>query len=331
MRLGSWFSGAQSARACPARESKGFAWCCEPNSQREYTLAMTTRLPPLATLQAFEAAVRHQSYTRAAQELALTHGAISHHITALEERLGLKLFEREKNRMVPTEQGRLLVIKLRQALGLLERSFAQALPEQHCTIHLSVLPSLASRWLVPRLAGFFARHPQIDLFLDVRAAIVDLAAGDADAAIRFGPGGWPEVQQTRLMGDESFAVCAPGYRDGRLPRTPAELAGCTLLRNPWLPWEPWLHAAGLDFREPARGPSFTDSSVLLDAAAAGLGIALARRSLAERDLQAGRLIRLFDLAVPDPYSHYFVWRAEHPRLAQLFALRDWLIEETRKD
>lgn len=290
---------------------------------------MTTRLPPLATLQAFEAAVRHQSYTRAAQELALTHGAISHHITTLEQRLGVTLFLREKNSMVPTEQGRLLVTKVRQALGLLERSFAHVGPTEHVTLNVSVLPALASRWLVPRLSRFTALHPQIDLSIDVRATIADLAAGDADAAIRFGPGGWPEVQQLRLMGDASFPVCAPGYRDGRLPRTPQELADCTLLRNPWLPWEPWLHAAGLDFREPVRGPSFTDSSVMLDAAAAGLGVSLARRTLAEGDLQRGRLVRLFELAVPDPYSHYFVWRADHPKLPALFALRDWLLDETR--
>ena len=290
---------------------------------------MAIRLPPLASLQAFEAAVRHQSYSRAAQELALTHGAISHHVTSLEERLGVKLFERERNRMVPTEQGRLLVVKVRQALGMLERSFAHRGPGKALTINLSVLPSMAGRWLVPRLGGFMARYPDIDLLIDVRSGLADLAAGEADAAIRFGPGGWPEVQQVRLMGDESFPVVAPGYRSGQLPRAPAELADCVLMRNPWLPWEPWLHAAGLPFREPARGPSFTDSSVLLDAAAAGLGVALARRTLVEGDLQAGRLVRLFDLAVPDPYSHWFVWRADHPQLPALFALRDWLVEQTR--
>ncbi len=290
---------------------------------------MSTRLPPLATLQAFEAAVRHQSYTAAARELSLTHGAISHHISTLEERQGVKLFAREKNRMVPTEAGRLLVTKVRQALGMLERSFATADATQALALTVSVLPSMAGRWLAPRLTRFAARHPQIDLFVDVRATLADLAAGDADCAIRFGPGGWAEVQQVRLMGDASFPVCAPSYREGLLPRTPDELADCTLLRNPWLPWEPWLHAAGLAFKEPARGTTFTDSSVLLDAVAAGLGVGLARRTLVEGELQRGRLVRLFDLAVPDPYSHYFVWRADHPKLTAIFALRDWLLDETR--
>ena len=290
---------------------------------------MSTRLPPLATLQAFEAAVRHQSYTAAARELSLTHGAISHHITTLEERQGVKLFQREKNRMVPTEAGRLLVTKVRQALGMLERSFAAHATSERTTLSVSVLPSMAGRWLAPRLPRFTARHPQIDLFVDVRATLADLAAGDADCAIRFGPGGWAEVQQVRLMGDAAFPVCAPSYREGLLPQSPQELIDCTLLRNPWLPWEPWLHAAGLAFKEPARGPTFTDSSVLLDATAAGLGVGLARRALVEGELQRGRLVRLFDLTVPDPYAHWFVWRADHPRLAAITALRDWLVEEAR--
>jgi DNA-binding transcriptional LysR family regulator len=194
---------------------------------------------------------------------------------------------------------------------------------------VSVLPSLASRWLAPRLSRFLARHPAIDLYVDVRTTLADLAAGEADCAIRFGPGGWAEVQHIRLMGDASFPVVAPGYRDGLLPASPAELAHCTLLRNPWLPWQPWLHAAGLSFAEPSRGPTFTDSSVLLDAAAAGLGVALARRSLVEGELQRGRLVRLFELAVPDPYAHFFVWRGDHPQLAAIQALRDWLAEEAQ--
>ncbi|MGH8445435.1 MAG: transcriptional regulator GcvA [Solimonas sp.] len=284
-------------------------------------------MPPLATLQAFEAAVRHQSYTRAARELALTHGAISHHVATLEERLGLRLFERERNRMVPTEHGRMLVVKVRQALGLLERGFARAANPEYLTLTLSVLPAFASRWLVPRLGSFSERHPEIDLCIDVRSGLADLSAGDADAAIRYGTGGWPEVQQVRLMGDQLLPVCSPRYRNGALPQAPQDLAHCTLLRNPWVPWEPWLHAAGVDFREPRRGPVFTDSAVLLDAAAAGLGIALARRVFAEGDLRDGRLLPLFDVVVPDPSSYFFVWRADHPQLDAICALRDWLLEQ----
>lgn len=288
---------------------------------------MPTRLPPLASLQAFEAAVRHQSYTRAAKELALTHGAISHHIATLEERLGVRLFVRERNRMVPTEHGRMLVLKVRQALGLLERGFSRAGQGEHVTLTLSVLSSLASRWLVPRLASFVELYPNIDLHIDVRPGPADLLAGEADAAIRYGTGGWPDVQQIRLMGDELLPVCAPHYRGGALPKTLDELASCVLLRNPWVPWEPWLHAAGSELREPRRGPVFSDSAVLLDAAAAGLGVALARRVFAEGDLQSGRLVRLFDITVADPSSYYFVWRADHPRVEAINCLREWLQDQ----
>ena len=288
---------------------------------------MPTRLPPLASLQAFEAAVRHQSYTRAAQELALTHGAISHHIATLEERLGLRLFARAGNRMVPTEHGRLLVVKVRQAIALLERGFERAGQTERLSLTLSVLSAFASRWLVPRLSGFIEQQPQIDICLDVRSGVADLAAGEADAAIRYGAGGWPDVQQLRLMGDEQFPVCAPHYRGGALPSSVAELTAATLLRNPWVPWEPWLHAAGAEIREPRHGPVFTDSAVLLDAAAAGLGIALARRVYAEEDLRSGRLVRLLDIGIPDASSYFFVWRADHPQIDAIEALRDWLLAQ----
>lgn len=292
-----------------------------------YNYEMPTRLPPLATLQAFEAAMRHQNYSRAAEELALTHGAISHHITALEARLGVKLFQREAGRMQPTEHGRLLVVKVRQALGLLERGFARPRAAEKVQLTLSVLSSFATRWLLPRLADFALELPDIDLTVDIRAGLADLAAGEADCAVRFGLGGWHDLQQERLFGDEHFPVCSPDFRGGALPRQPAELADCPLLRNPWIPWEPWLHAAGLDFPEPAGGFAFTDSSVALDAATAGLGVALARRILAESDLASGRLVRLFDIVSADPQSYFLVWRADHPKLGTVLRLRDWLLRQ----
>jgi LysR family transcriptional regulator, glycine cleavage system transcriptional activator len=288
---------------------------------------MASRLPPLATLQAFEAAVRHQSYTRAAEELALTHGAISHHVTVLEERLGRTLFSREKNQMRPTEHARLLAVQVRQALRLLERHFAVASAER-TTLTVSVLSSFANRWLLPRLADFADTHPDIDLLLKTGANLASLDGSDADCAIRFGAGGWPGVQQVLLMPDELFPVCAPDYRGGALPATPEDLAACTLLRNPWIPWEPWLHAAGVPFGEPRQGTLFDDAMLLLEAASAGLGVALARRSLVERDLAAGRLVRLFAVAVPDTHSNFFVWRQEHSKLAAILRLRDWLLVQS---
>lgn len=289
---------------------------------------MSIRLPTLQTLQAFEAAARHQSYTRAAQELALTHGAISHQIATLEKRAGAKLFRREKNRMLLTEQGRVLLANVRQGLMLLERAFDTRLraPER-VALTLSALPSFARCWLVPRLLDFEHRHPSIDLLVNPSSALADLEHDGIDLAIRYGGGRWPGLQQELLMEDELFPVCSPHYRGGRLPLTPAGLADCHLIHNPWQPWEPWLHAAGLSLRESPRGVSYADASLLLDAAAAGQGIALARRVLAQRELAAGRLVQLFGLRIPDPNRYFMVWRHDNPRLDAVQRLREWLREQ----
>lgn len=288
----------------------------------------TLRLPPLATLQAFEAAVRHQSYTRAAEELHLTHGAISRHVATLQRRTGQRLFVRERQAMLPTPAARLLVTELRQALAMLERSFARELPTAtRRRITLSVLPTWASRWLVPRLADFAVQLPDLDLTLDIRMDPADLDAGEADCAVRFGAGGWKNVPQLELHGDEQFPVCAPHFRGGDLPRNAEELVRSTLLSNPWLPWEPWLDAAGVDGSPPHPSLIFTDSSVLLDAAVAGLGVAMARASLVESDLRSGRLVRLGSISVRDPYRFWFVWRPEHPRLNDLMRVGDWLRQQ----
>lgn len=286
---------------------------------------MSIRLPPLQTLQAFEAAARHQSYSRAAAELALTHGAISHQIAALEERVGVKLFRRERNRMQLTDAGRLLLANVRQGLMLLERAFATRLPETpRVSLKISTLPSLARCWLAPRLADFESEHPDIDLLVSPNPALVDLASEGIDLAIRYGQGGWPELLQEELMGDEILPVCSPQYRGGRLPQHPADLAGCRLIHNPWQPWAPWLQAAGLTLREDGHGVAFTDASLIIDAAAAGQGIALSRRVLVERDLACGRLVRLFDLAIPDINRYFLVWRHDHAHPDGLLRLRSWL-------
>lgn len=288
----------------------------------------TVRLPPLATLQAFDAAVRHKSYSRAAEELHLTHGAISRHVAALERRVGRKLFVRERQQMEPTSAARLLVTQIRQSLAMLERSFASGAAAPSATarrkLTLSVLPAFASRWMVPRLAEAMRQLPDLQLTLDIDFALAKLSAGHADCAVRFGVGGWADIQQQALYRDEQFPVCAPHYRDGALPRTAQEIVAADLLANPWLPWEPWLDAAGVEGPLPRPALTITDSSVLLDAAVAGLGVAIGRASLVEADLRAGRLIRLSAISVPDPHQFWFVWRADHPQLDDVLRLGQWL-------
>lgn len=291
---------------------------------------MAVRLPPLNTLLAFEAAARHSSFTRAARELSLTHSAISHQISALEARLGDKLFRREHNRMRPTERGRELWFQVRYALDLLERTFEQAPAQQprQVELQLSVLPSFARRWLLPRLPDFCRNHVDLNLTVRTGTELARLGDDGIDCAIRYGMGDWPGLQQERLADDALVVVCSPQYRDGRLPATPAGLVDCTLLRNPFQPWEAWLQVAGLALPEDFRfGLAFTDSGLTLDAAVAGMGVALGRQMLVRDDLACGRLVQLFELSVPDDKRYHFVWRADSPKLGAILDLRRWLLAQ----
>lgn len=289
-------------------------------------------LPPIQTLRVFEAAVRHTSYNRAAEELALTRGAISQHIARLEEDLGgVKLFVREGQRMLPTPAAQLLVVQLRQGLRQIAEILQQvrALPSDKSArrkLTVSVLPSFAVHWLVPRLAEFQKMHPELDIMVRPTSTLAALDSRDGiDVAIRYGAGNWPGLHASLLMQCEIFPVCSPSF----LMRTPIpsvqQIPQAALLRFPRQPWRPWFNAAGLDWAEPMLGPVYDDAGLLLQAAAAGQGIALARAALAADDLVAGRLVKVGDIAMEDDFSWYMVWR--EPVLcdrADFEAFQQWL-------
>lgn len=295
-------------------------------------------LPPLQTLRAFEAAVRLRSFTRAADELALTQGAVSQHIRRLEALLGQPLFEREHQGVAPTAHAQALALQARQGLSVLERAFGRpaavsarvvARPAPR-TLVLSVLPAFAQCWLGPRLARFHAAHPGIALEVRPSTGLARLDSRDRiDVALRYGPGKWPGLKSAKLMDEEIFPVASPAYRRGRRLRTPRDLQRCVLLRHTWQPWEPWFQAAGLDLVEPADGPHFEDTEALLAAAEAGAGVALARRTLVEAQLADGRLARLWDIGMADVHAHYLVWRPDSDKLPAIEALRRWLCREAR--
>ncbi|HSK40020.1 MAG TPA: transcriptional regulator GcvA [Arenibaculum sp.] len=292
---------------------------------------MPIHVPPLQTLRAFETAARHLSYSRAAEELRLTHSAISHHIKMLEGQLGKRLFRRAGHRMELTREGSDLVLKVRQGLRLLERAFEEAVTRPNSTIlTVSVLPAFATRWLMPRLPRFHAAFPEIDMDLRTSSELARIGHDGVDLAIRYGPGGWPGLRHEKLMDEYVFPVCSPTYRAGALPKRPEDLRAEILLRNPSQPWEPWFHAACIDLDEPERGPSFSDAALLLQAAAAGQGIALARAALVEDDLHGGRLLRLFEASVRDAYAYYVVWRDDGDKQHAIEAFRSWIIAECSK-
>ncbi|CAB3651460.1 LysR substrate-binding domain-containing protein [Trinickia soli] len=300
-----------------------------------------THLPPLQTLRAFEAAVRLESFTRAADELALTQGAVSQHVRALEERLSVQLFVRERGGAWPTPRAQSLALQIRQGLNVLERAFeppgrlsnrVHRRPRQSVSLTVSVLPPFADRWLAPRLEDFRRKHPLIALELRRDVALARLNGRDGiDVALRYGPGTWPGVQADHFMDEAIFPVMSPIYRNGVRPRRFADLAHCTLLRHRSQPWEPWFQAVGLDFTEPRGGPLFDDANALLEAAANGQGVALARGSLVERDVAEGRLMRLWKRSVTDIYAHYVVWRADSAKHEAIDALRRWLHEEAARN
>ena len=302
---------------------------------------MIPYLPPIQTLRAFEAAARHLSYSRAAQELSLTHGAISQHIARLEQDLdGVRLFVRQGQRMILTDAGQLLVLEVREGLSTLAQAFnnARARPRRASTsspLTISVLPSLAARWLVPKLAGFQQAHPHVDIAIRPTTALAALDGRDGiDLAIRYGPGEWPGLRVRKLMKSVVFPVCSPDLLAGRTLASPADLLGMPLLRSPRQKWRPWFHAADLDWPEPTQGTLYDDSGLLLQAAAAGQGVALARGVLAAEELAAGRLVRVGELAIEDSASWFLVWR--EPLLcdaAAFEALLNWLqdlAEETQQ-
>jgi LysR family glycine cleavage system transcriptional activator len=285
---------------------------------------MRRSLPPLNALVAFEAAARLLSFKRAAAELHVTHGAIGHQVRALERALGLKLFERAPRALRLTREGARYASAARDALDALHAATRALAPRRRgATLRVSTLPSFATSWLVPRLGAFRKKHPRIDLALHSSAELVDLVRGPFDIAIRHGSGDYPGLHVELLMRDEIVPVASPRLDLAR----PEQLRKHTLLHDDAKQgWREWLAAAGVRGVDAARGLVFHDSGQLVQAAVAGHGVALARRSLAEADLRAGRLVQPFARSQPTPFATYVVClpsRAEEPaiRAFRHFVLR----------
>lgn len=285
-----------------------------------------SHLPSLQTLRALEAAGRLKSYSKAAEELGLTHGAVSHRIRELEERVGLPLFTRVGNTMQLTEAGQKLDAQVRQGLSLLEQAFVppRKAAKLKKPIVISSVSSIASTWLFARLSEFRAEHPELDFDLRVADGLSDYKKEGIDIGVRLGRGGWAGLHAAKLFDEALTPVCTPEYRDRFNLRTPADLRGATLLRNPWTPWSRWFAAAGLDWPEPARGPMFDNALLLLRSALDGHGVALGRQWLAVDEIRAGRLVTPFEIAVRDDFAYWLVWPTARAISAEAQHFRDWL-------
>ena len=293
-------------------------------------------MPPLNALKAFEAAARHMSFTKAAEELNVTPGAVSQQIKTLEVFIDAKVFRRTRRTLFLTDNGQAALPLLREAFAKLEEaSAALAAPGDARRLNVSVAPSIAAKWLVPRLDRFQERHPDFEVWVSADMGLVDFAIDDVDLAIRYGPGGYGGLVSEKLMAETIFPVCSPRLLEGeRRLESPEDLAGFTLLhdgspeRDESAPsWSMWLKAAKVDGVDGARGPRFNQSSLVIEAAVAGRGIALAKSTLALADLEAGRLVAPFEGATPSNFAYYVVHPAAKARMKAVKAFKSWLIEE----
>ena len=295
---------------------------------------MRRSLPPLNALRSFDAAARHQSFTRAAGELCVTQGAVSQQVKALETELGLKLFNRERQGLVITDAGRDYLAVVRDAFDRLELGTNQLLQRQRSgVIKISTSPDFAAKWLVGRLGRFAEAHPGIELTVSATMHHVDFAGEDVDLAIRHGTGNWPGLDAVNLCAEELFPVCSPGLVTSRNGiREPEDVLQFPLLHlDDRRGWSRWLEAAGASGEGLLHGPIVNHASMLIDAAIDGQGIALARTALAAADLINGRLVRPFQTALPLTNTYWIVCPAATSTLPKIVAFRDWLLVEAAGD
>ena len=295
---------------------------------------MARRLPPLNALRAFEAAARHLSFTKAAEELFVTQAAISHQVKALEAALDLQLFRRLNRRLMLTDAGQLYLPALTGAFDAIDTATTRLRADENAgRLVVSVANSLAAKWLLPRLPRFRERHPEIEVEISAADRLVDFGRDHVDMAIRYGLGRYPGLRVDPLMKDTNFPVCSPALLAGPLPlREPGDLRRHSLLhddvRTIEAPdWPKWLAAAGVTGAWTDRGPRYSHSSLVLQAAIDGQGVALGRSTLVALDLEAGRLVRPFGPALPSSYACYVVSppaTAERPKIK---AFREWLLDE----
>lgn len=300
---------------------------------------MARQLPPLKPLRAFEAAARHLSFTKAAQELSVTQAAISHQVKTLEDALQMQLFRRFNRRLMLTDAGQTYLPQLTEALDQIDAATRRLRTvDDSGDLKVSVATSVAAKWLLPRLVRFRQRHPDIDVSVSASDKIVDFARDDMDMGIRYGYGVYPGLRVDKLMQDTVFPVCSPALLQGSLPlREPADLKHHTLLHEEWHDminapdWRAWLAVAGVTGVNATRGPGYSHSNLALQSAMDGHGVALARSSLVSLDLEAGRLVQPFGPALPTDYACYAVSPegvAERPKIK---AFREWLLEQSAED
>jgi LysR family glycine cleavage system transcriptional activator len=295
---------------------------------------MPRQLPPLNALRAFEAAARSESFTRAAEELCVTQGAVSHQVKALEATLGIKLFNRERQRLVITDAGREYLGVVRDALDRIAAGTERVLQRQNSgVLTVSTSPDFAAKWLVNRLGRFAEAHPGIDLRVSATMHHIDFVREEVDVAVRHGDGHWAGLDMVRLCREQLFPVCSPKMMSGRNRiAKPADLLKAPLLHlDDSEAWSEWFEAAGVPAAGLPHGLTLNRASMLIDAAVDGQGVALARTALAAWDLISGRLVKPFDVSLKLAKTYWIVCPKAASTKPKIATFREWLLAEAADD
>lgn len=295
---------------------------------------MRRKIPSTAALVAFESAARHQSFTKAADELALTQSAVCRQIAGLEEFLGIELFRRSRRGVKLTEAGLAYSRKVAAQLDAVERDTLAAMGQRGAQgLELAVVPTFATQWLVPRLKEFQRLHPEVTVHLTNRTRPFLFADTSFDAAIYFGDGDWSGTEAHYLMPEEPLPVCSPELLGERTQFAAAELANLPLLQQSTRPyaWRQWFAAQGLNVPRDMSGPRYELFSMLAQAAMHGMGVALIPPFLIQRELEAGLLVPAHPAALLSSDRAYRLMIPERKvESAALRAFRDWLLQAARE-
>ena len=287
-----------------------------------------TFLPPVANLLAFEAVARHTSMSRAADELNLTQSAVSRQIRQLEAQIGMAMFHRVRQCVVLSDAGRVYAADVRallqQLTGATQKMMAFSGGD---LLNLAVLPTLGTRWLIPRLGDFAARYPKVTVNFAARNEPFDLAHEPFDAAIHFGAPHWAGAICDYLMHEQVVAVCSPNYQRQHGIRQISDLSVVVLLQQTTRPtqWTEWFEHVGASSTHAMRGPHFEQFAMIAQAAVSGLGAALLPRFLVDKEIASGDLLQLFPQALTSTDAYYLVYPESRAEAPLVRAFRDWIL------
>ncbi|MFT4182414.1 MAG: LysR substrate-binding domain-containing protein [Rhizobium sp.] len=297
------------------------------------------RLPPLTSLRAFVATARHLNFLGAAEELHVTSAAVGQQIRLLEDYLGQPLFHRTRGQLQLTPAGLALVPGLTDAFDAVLAAMTQFAASDHdLPVRVSVAPSFASKWLIPRLDGLRRAAPGLQVLVEASAQLTDLETGEADCAIRYGSGAYPGLVVDHLFSEAVIPICSPEFAERHWLRNgPRAIEGVPLLHEDGAEhdhscpdWNAWLRAEGLSYRLSQQGGfRLNQSSLVIDAALAGQGLGLGKIRLAEAELRAGRLVSPFGTPQPVSFSYFFATTATKARLMRVDLFRNWLQAEAK--